>query len=238
MRARMKLLALETATRRCTVSLQVHDRIWVADVDAGITHSQLVLPQALALLAQAGLRPNDLDAIAYGAGPGAFTGVRIACACAQGLALAHGLPVVPFGTLDALAYTCAIQRGMTPATRRDIWVINDARMNEVYCAGFSWQGETLVPVVPARVLKADAGLLGNPERWQFAGDAFLTLAAFSVLAPSVTTYAADGHGIARAAAAAWAGHKAIHPRDAQPLYVRDKVALTERERGITPGVAR
>ncbi len=234
MRARMKLLALETATRRCTVSLQVHDRISVLDVDAGITHSQSILPQAIALLSQAGLRVSDLDAVAYGAGPGAFTGVRIACACAQGLALAHGLPVVPFGTLDALAYTCAAQMGMTAGAQRNIWVINDARMNEVYCAGFGWQGETLVPISPARVLPAAAGLPEHPEQWQLAGDAFQTLAAFHTWASGVRTYAADGHGIARAARSAWLDHQAVHPRDAQPLYVRDKVALTEQERGIMP----
>ena len=100
----MKILALDTSTEYCSVALLHGDAMALREERAGQRHSELLLPMIDLLLAGAGLPLASLDGIAFGAGPGSFTGLRIACGVAQGLALGAGVPVVPVGTLLALAH--------------------------------------------------------------------------------------------------------------------------------------
>jgi tRNA threonylcarbamoyladenosine biosynthesis protein TsaB len=224
----MNLLSLDTSTTICAIALRAGERTFYETVVAGNTHSQLALPMIEALMARAGIGFGQLDAVAFGSGPGSFTGVRIACAIAQGIAFAHGKPVVPVSTLASIAYTC----GAVSPDFTHIWVANDARMSEVYCAGYVknaagvWE-ETM----PVRVCAA-ADALPSDAIWKFAGDAFSVYAEIAQSAPQVCTTALTAEALLAASIDAFKAGRAIHPRDAEPLYVRNNVARTEAERAL------
>jgi tRNA threonylcarbamoyladenosine biosynthesis protein TsaB len=226
----MNLLSLDTSTFVCAIALRAGERTFYETVVAGNTHSQLALPMIEALMARAGIGFAELDAVAFGSGPGSFTGVRIACAIAQGIAFAHGKNVVPVSTLASIAYTC----GAVSPDCTHIWVANDARMSEVYCAGYvknasgGWDETEPVRVcAPAAALPADAD-----SGWAFAGDAFSIYAEMMKTAPQVFTTSLNAEGLLAASEAAFRTGRTIHPRDAEPLYVRNNVARTEAERAL------
>jgi tRNA threonylcarbamoyladenosine biosynthesis protein TsaB len=222
----MHLLAFDTSTSRCVIGLATPRGRWRFDVEAGNTHSQLLLPQIESMLRDAGLTFSQLDAIAFGSGPGSFTGVRIACACAQGLAFAHDIDLVPVGTLEALFRTYAA----TSQPKNAVWTVNDARMNELYAARYVcehgvWR-EDIAPHVESLNFVETIDFSANA----LAGDACHAIAALAQFAPHVAAPSLTADGLLDAALSAHASGRRIHPRDAQPLYVRDKVALTEAER--------
>jgi tRNA threonylcarbamoyladenosine biosynthesis protein TsaB len=192
------------------------------------THSQSVLPMVQALLLEAGVTLADCDAIAFGAGPGSFTGVRTACGVAQGLAFGAKKPVLPLVTLEAMAEACRARTGAT-----EVLAVLDARMGEVYWAQYRWNGAWQAVREPALCLpgaiapEAVAGLVacGNgfaayPEA--FAGQAFAAGAHADIL-PHAREFALLG-------VAALAAGRAVPADAAQPLYLRNKVAYTSAER--------
>src|SRR5205809_5713118 len=130
-----RLLAFDTATERMSIALGAAGRVWTHEADGGAQASATLIPAILGLLAQAQLPLHELDAIAFGRGPGAFTGLRTACSVAQGLAFGAGKPVLPIDTLLAVAEDA--RAGDAP---QSIWVANDARMNEVYAAHYAFNG--------------------------------------------------------------------------------------------------
>ncbi len=240
----MNLLALETATSRCIVALRTVDGDWFFDVEAGNTHSQLLLPAVQNLLQMAEISFADLEAIAFGEGPGSFTGVRIACACAQGLGLAYSIPLVPVSTLRCFATTCGADLPQIDADAeiQKIWIANDARMNEVYCAGFTRTTSGVYSeIIPARVCAPADGRPPDAS-WHCAGDGFAAYEALKQSAAQVPgetrTTALSAAGVLAAAAEAWVNGTRVAARDAQPVYVRDRVALTERERAEAKALAR
>src|ERR1700752_3189626 len=133
----MKLLAIDTATEQCSAAVRVEGRCVARCVPTPRGHTELILPMVEEVLAEAGLTLKQLDAIAFGRGPGAFTGVRIAIGVAQGLAYASDLPLVPISNLAAVAQQNASGDG-------DILVCMDARMNEVYWGVFRADADGLV----------------------------------------------------------------------------------------------
>ena len=141
----MKLLALETATDACSAALlvdgELHERFELAPQ----RHTKLLLPMVGALCAEAGITPAALDALAVGVGPGAFTGVRIAAAVAQGLAIAHELPIAPVSTLAALAQGAFRRTG-----RRCVLATLDARRGEIYVGryGLAPDGRCVAALAP------------------------------------------------------------------------------------------
>lgn len=223
----MRILALETSAELGTCALWLAGETVERACPPGRPHSETLLPLVGALLAEAGCGFGDLDGIAFGAGPGAFTGLRVACGVAQGLAVAAGLPVVPVGTLEALAMGRAAPR---------VLALLDARMGEVYCAWLEREGEGFKPLYgPALGAPGDLPLPPSGEAWLAAGNALAAYpqlaararAAGCGLAPEAMPGAA---AVARLAAPRLAGGGGIDPAGAVPLYVRDKVARTVAER--------
>ena len=190
------------------------------------THSQSILPMVQELLAEAGVTLSQCDAIAFGAGPGSFTGVRTACGIAQGLAYGAGRPVLPLVTLDAMALACRQQTGAT-----DVLAVLDARMGEVYWA--QYHGDTIVAgpalCAPAEVapIAVDGALTACGNGFAAYPDAFAdrpyAVGALVAIMP-------HAQQMAQLAVAALSTGAALPAAQAQPLYLRNKIAYTSAER--------
>jgi len=223
----MNLLAFETATEACSVALWIDGEVRERFEVAPRRHAELALPWADALLAEAGFARSQLDAIAVGRGPGAFTGVRLAVAITQGIALGLDRPVVPVSTLAALAL---------PARGARIAAAIDARMGEVYLGLFARDGDGLRALQPEAVLKPDSAQLPQGDiAWHGVGTGFAAgdgalrrrlHAQLHEVDAAALPHAAD---VARLAALAWARGEAIAPERLEPAYLRDHVALTLAE---------
>ena len=223
------LIAFDTASERMAIGLLHRAQIASYRGEGGAKASAALLPRLLALLADAGIGVADLDAIAFGRGPGAFTGLRTACSVAQGLAFGAGLPVLPLDSLLAVAEDA--RRG---AEHCRVWAVIDARMDQVYAAEYAFaDGRWSTLVAP---LLTDCESLGArwgdapPER--VAGNALpafgLRLATRDAeLAPEAE---ASPTALLTLAEMAWTAREGVDAALALPLYVRDKVALTTAER--------
>lgn len=244
------LLAFDTATDVCAVALIHGDALIERSEPVGQTHSERVLPMAQQLLADAGLSLAQLDAVAFGAGPGSFTGLRIACGVAQGLAYGIDRPVVPVGNLAALAFNAA----QAQSRARRIVAAIDARMNEVYWAMYEVTGEpqwplreriapTLSPAAAlAERLAEHRAAAGEPDHAvdTLAGEAFALFAhALDALpaAHRLPQVRASAAAIAQLGRQAFARGDAVAPALAAPLYVRDRVAQTIDERQAAKAAA-
>ncbi|KFL36334.1 hypothetical protein N788_13610 [Arenimonas donghaensis DSM 18148 = HO3-R19] len=224
----MNLLAIETSTEACSVAVYADGRLFERHELAPRRHTQLVLPWAEALLAEAGLARSQLDAIAVGRGPGAFTGVRLAIAITQGLALALDRPVLPVSTLAVLA-----MQGQGD----DILAAIDARMGEVYAGNFRRDDDGLVEAVGDERVCAPAAVALPASAVHGVGTGFGAEAGALVhrLGDQLTGF--DAGALPRAAhlavlaARAFARGQAIAPDALEPAYLRDKVALTLAEQG-------
>ncbi|HWS14154.1 MAG TPA: tRNA (adenosine(37)-N6)-threonylcarbamoyltransferase complex dimerization subunit type 1 TsaB [Rhodocyclaceae bacterium] len=224
----MKLLACETSSDRCSVALWADGACLSRAAPQPRDHSEIILPFVGELLAEAGLQLRQLDAIAFGAGPGGFTGLRLGCSVAQGLALAAGLPVIPVDSLAALA----LAAGDGP-----VYACVDARMNEVYCAAYRVaDGEAQRLLGPVTVAPALAPLPPAGHAWHGAGSGFgvwggVLRERLGGLLDTVSPDAVpDAVHVARLAVRGHARGEARDPAAAAPAYVRDKVALTTAER--------
>lgn len=229
----MNLLAIETATEACSVALIHGDTVIARSEIAPRRHTDLVLPMADELLAEAGIGRHALDAIAVGRGPGAFTGVRLAVSLAQGMALALDLPVIPVSSLAALVLE-APDDGDDAA----ILAVIDARMGEIYAGCFRRDGDGgLVALDEERVCTADALVLPTASAWQAVGSGWATYEAVLRERLGVEPRYADGARypqaahVAELAAREFKAGRALPPEQALPVYLRDKVALTLAEQG-------
>lgn len=219
-----KILAIDTSTELASVAL-LHDGQLLAREASGVqTHSQNVLPMAQALLTEAGLRLADCDAIAFGVGPGSFTGVRTACGVAQGLGFGSNLPLVPVVTLLAIAEACRESGGGD-----DFLVLLDARMEEVYWAQYRHAGDWQVIVPPTLSAPSAVAPAGSPVACGNGLAAYPDAFGGLRQSPEKAMLPHASH-IARLAVIEVAAGRTISPRDAQPVYLRNKVALTTAER--------
>ena len=223
------LLAFDTATEQMSIALAVHGRVSTHEAAGGALASATLIPAILALLARADVALRDLDAIAFGRGPGAFTGLRTACSVAQGLAFGAGKPVLPIDTLLTVAEDA---RG--GASDMTLWVAMDARMNEIYAARYRFSAQRWQVLDAPMLITADA----LNERWRAAAPGHVAgnaLAAFgarlqapgAVLLPNAWPRAAAMLPLAQAK---WDRGGAVDAARALPLYLRDKVAQTSAER--------
>jgi len=223
----MKLLALYAPTEFLSLAVLADSEIYTHDQNAGQKASQLILPQIQTLLKEANLQLSDLDGVAFGAGPGSFTGVRVACGVAQGLGFGANIPVVGVNVLTALAQASGVGR---------VIVATDARMKEVYHAAYERESDEWVEVHAAGVYKPNnvpkvegKGWVGVGSAWKVYDDILsrqyhdnlinklpeMTPAAAAILALATPAFEA---GLARPAS------------EAKPVYIRDRVALTSKER--------
>lgn len=236
----MNILAIETATEACSVALLTDAGIVERFELAPRRHAELVLPMADAVLAEAGISKSQLDAIAFGRGPGAFTGVRLAVSIAQGLALALARPVVPVSTLAALALE-AVASLATGVPRPDyshaaVLAVIDARMGEVYAASFRRDADGLVTAIGAETVgPAHALALPVHAQWIVAGSGWsayesslrqLLLQDPVAALPDMLPH---GSSIARLAVRGLHEGHGVDAAQALPVYLRDKVALTITE---------
>jgi tRNA threonylcarbamoyladenosine biosynthesis protein TsaB len=222
----MILLAFETSTEACSVALwqdgELRERFGIAPRQ----HAELALPWAQQLLAEAGIAKSRIDAIAIGRGPGAFTGVRLGVALAQGIALGLDRPVVAVSTLAALAF---------PVPGERILAAIDARMGEVYLGAFARAGDGLRALQPEAVGRPDAIVVANGSGWHGAGTGFAAVDGalrarlgerLARVDAAALPHAAD---VARLAAPMFARGEVLAPERVEPAYLRDNVALTLAE---------
>ncbi len=223
----MNILALETSTDRLSLALSADGKLYASDRVAGQRHAELILQEAASLLAQAGIVARDLDGIVYGEGPGSFTGLRIACGVAQGLALAIDARVLGVGTLAAIAEASGEDR---------VIACIDARMSEVYHAIYRrQQGKWATVMAPG--LYPPAGVpLPQGDDWIGCGNGFAAYADalrqrhagyLSRVKPEIFPTATAMIRLALPRFAAGEGGEAA---SAAPFYLRDKVALKTSER--------
>ncbi len=234
------LLALDTATDRVHAALAVGHAVQSLDLAGGAQASAQLLPALQGLLREAGLTWADLDAIAFGSGPGAFTGLRTACSVTQGLALGANCPVIVLDTLMAVAEDARQQAPQASAPGDVVWVLQDARMDELYVGAFSWDGQDWQVAQPAQLWPLTEPL----ARWGEAHTAALRLCGnalqaypdrfaplWSLGATALGTGAAPrGPALVALSQRAWARGNVVDVALALPRYVRDKVAQTTAER--------
>jgi len=216
----MKFAAFETSTDWCSVALWIDGEIAGVEERAGHAHSERVLPMLGRLSAAAGVSIAQLDAVAFGAGPGSFTGLRIACGIAQGLALARGLPVLGVSTLEAMAEESGAAR---------VVACLDARMHEVYYSAIEKLGDRWREVIPAQCVAPAAVRLPPGDGWVGCGNGFAVYGSLGLdrVIPEIHPSAV---AVARLAAPRINAGEGVDAEFAVPVYVRDKVAFTIDER--------
>ncbi len=213
----MRFAAIETSTEWCSVAVWADGEIAALERRAGNRHSELALPMLEGLLGKA-----KIDAVAFGAGPGAFTGLRIACALAQGLAYARSLPVIGISTLEALAQEAGGAR---------VVACIDARMREVYYAALEKRAGRWRETITAQCIPPQSAPTPPGEGWLGAGNGFdvykeQLAVKVSVMRPQIHPTAV---AVAQLAAPRLAAGEGVDAAAASPVYLRDKVAFTKEE---------
>ena len=253
-------LALETSTDTLSLAVARGTQTWTHTSVGGALTSTHMIPQTLVLLKEAGLALTDLQAVVFGRGPGAFTGLRTACSVAQGFAFGADLPVLPIDTLLAVAEEARVAHAATsaaPVTR--VLAVIDARMEQVYVAAYEF-----TPDASAVATSSDEKAVSAPGTWRCVQEPELhspetlnwpaewtndvvqqTSPAFIAAGNAWPVYAGrwpaaltapqvmalpTAAALLRLAPAAWAAGEAVPPEEALPLYIRDKVAQTTDER--------
>ena len=223
----MNILALETSTEYCSVALW-QDGAVVERCDLAVQkHSEMLIAMLDALLKDAGVRIQDMDGVAFGKGPGSFTGVRIACGAAQGLAFGANLPVVGICTLEALAEASG---------KKKVIAALDARMGEIYHAAYEKHDGAWMEVSEPRLCRPEDAPLVSGDDWFCAGSGFAMYGAALSGRYAGQLQGMDGTAVPQAAAIAalgaaqFARGRGVDAAEALPLYLRDKVALKTFER--------
>jgi tRNA threonylcarbamoyladenosine biosynthesis protein TsaB len=234
------LLVFDTSTERLALGLHTAAGTWLVDEPGGTLASATLLPRIQAMLAEAGVAGPEVDAIAFGSGPGAFTGLRTSAAVAQGLALGWGKPVMAIDSLLIVADDARDQRCPAPVaaddreTPFDVAVLMDARMGQAYAGLYRWWRERWSVLLQPGLFDLPALADGWPGQVPscIAGSALAAFGARLVLpqAPRVIAEGQRAAALLRLAQAGWLAGHAVDAALGLPLYVRDKVAQTTLER--------
>jgi len=223
----MRILALETSTEYCSVALWQDGTLNERSELVGQKHSETLLAMLDGVLRDAGCGMRDIDGIAFGKGPGSFTGVRIACGVTQGLALGADVNVVGVCTLEALAQAAGHDKVVAAL---------DARMGELYLAAYERQVDGWLTVIEPRLCKVEEAPLLVGESWFGVGSGFAVNDAALGARYGRQLSGVDARLVPQAAAVAqlaaieFARGHAVDAALALPLYLRDKVALKTKER--------
>ena len=237
----MNILALDTSTEYLSLCLSLAGEVYAHDSHAGQSHSREILPALRALLDKAGVEIQDLDGIAFGAGPGSFTGLRIGCGVAQGLAFGAGLPVIGISTLMALAQNTQgkYTKSANTETERVIACL-DARIGEVYHAAYVRNGDSWDEVSAPGLYKPDQVPPLDGDHWTGIGTGWaaypeLLKAAYgeqvsTVLLEALVYDHPVAISIAELALPLFHAGLGRPAAEAAPVYIRNKVALKTSER--------
>ena len=235
----LNFLACDTSTDRMSVAVTDGVRVWQHSSPGGALASTTLIPAILALLAEAGLALGELDAIAFGRGPGSFTGLRTACAVAQGLAFGAnhgaGVPVLPIDTLMAVAEEARFQQAgdlQSDAAPLQITALLDARMDEMYVQSYEFSSGLCRQIGRCSLIRPE-NLVLDAAVQRLAGNVFGVYAgrlpAAVAALPCMEAYP-TATALLRLAPALAAAGQCVDAAQALPLYVRDKVAQTTEER--------
>ncbi len=236
----MKLLAFDTSTDLISIAVtrQVNGvaQLWQHTGAGGAQASSSLIPAIEALMAQAGLRYDELDAIAFGQGPGSFTGLRTACAVAQGLAFGAGIPVLPVDTLLMLAEQVRFDH-FNAATKCRVLALLDARMDELYAGHYEFNSGLWLQTGHHQLIHPEALTLGDSQA--LAGNVFFAYGTRLPAPAELPRYDVlpSAAAILRLAPALLAAGQAVDPALALPRYIRDKVAKTTLERAAEKAAA-
>lgn len=223
----MKILALDTSTEACSVALAQGAAV-IERIEFGTRHSELILVMVQALLAEAGLPLSQMDAIAFGRGPGSFTSLRIGAAVVQGLAFGAGLPVLPVSSLAALAQAAGAERVLAAI---------DARMQQVYWCAYRRNaaglvepaGEEIVTNPESVPIPPDGGWTGGGSGWDACRDALESRLGPKLAGVRVGVFP-SARTVAELGVADLVAGRALAPEQAVPVYIRDDVALKQVRR--------
>ncbi|WP_286237184.1 tRNA (adenosine(37)-N6)-threonylcarbamoyltransferase complex dimerization subunit type 1 TsaB [Neptuniibacter halophilus] len=223
-----KILAFDTSTDACSVAVSLDGEVQEDFRVIPRQHTQQLLPMVESILANAGLAVNQLDAIAFGRGPGSFAGIRIATGAAQGLAYAADLPLLPVSTLEAMALAAVEQTGA-----EQVVAALDARMDEIYVASYRCKDGLLVPELaemvcaPGDLELSGQGYLAVGSGWVYLND--MSEAVRSVVTPAEEAcYPAAGQML-KLALRDWEKGLAVAADKALPVYLRDEVAWKKKD---------
>ncbi|MFI3185213.1 MAG: tRNA (adenosine(37)-N6)-threonylcarbamoyltransferase complex dimerization subunit type 1 TsaB [Methylococcaceae bacterium] len=227
----MKLLAVETSTEACSAALFIDGKVSERYELAPKEHTKLILPMIASLMAEAGLKPQQLDALAFSRGPGSFTGVRISTGVIQGIALGADLPVVPVSTLAAIAQDFFDNNDDNVA-----YVAMDARMSEIFWGVYRRDAQGYAELIGDEAVTPTEQIefpeltgVGIGSGWGVYPQELMTR-----LTGLVSRYQADrlprAGAIARLGARGFEQGMAVAVEQAMPVYLRDKVAKKESER--------
>ena len=221
----LKILAVDTATEACSAALLVGDKLFSRWEEAPRDHTRKILPMVQAVLEDAGISLSDLDAIAFGRGPGSFTGVRIGISVAQGLAFGAGVPMIGISTLAAMAQGAYRLDGA-----EQVLTAIDARMNEVYFGRYELI-DGRMQLVGAEVVSEPAALVD--VRGKLAGPVTCVGTGFETYGETLSGLADElaasqvrfpaAEDMLPLARAAWLAGEAVPVEQATPVYLRDKV---------------
>ncbi len=221
------IIAIDTSSDIASVALMCGETIYSASSDGFSNHSLTVLPLLQELLVKNALTISDCDAIAFGCGPGSFTGVRTACGIAQGISFAKSLPLIPVVTLEAMAHACYEQTGET-----DVLPLLDARMHEVYWAQYRRKNNRWKSVT-APCLTAASSVIpkGKPV---FCGNGLSAYANELVFVIGQSKQYPDMYphasAIARLGKILFDQGETLTAEEVRLMYLRNKVALKTVER--------
>lgn len=221
----MNILSLDTSTEYCSVALWLDGMLHERSEQVGQKHSQVLMAMVDGLLQEAGITIRQVEGVAFGKGPGSFTGIRIACGVAQGLALGLDVKTVGVCTLEALAEASGKQRVIAAL---------DARMGELYLAAYEKRDAEWHAVIEPCLCSAETAPPLSGTGWHGCGSGFAVsgeaLRKHYDLAEVDTMAVPQASAIVRLAARTFARGAAVDAAQALPLYLRDKVALTTAER--------